>query len=374
MVKQEPFLLEQFADKYELCADVTLAETCCSAVSVADLQELTGKKFDVNSILDKKLGYGWITGSDELKDNIVSLYNNINSENIVITHGGIGANFLSFYSLIESGDHVIVVDPSYQQLSSLPKIFGADVDYWKLKEENNWQPDIEELKKMIKKNTKLIVLSSPNNPTGAFISIEDINKIIKIARENNLFILSDEVYRPLFHSVDKDEIPSSIADLYENGISTGSMSKAFAMAGLRLGWIVSQNKSFIDDCIAKRDYNTISITPINDLIASFALNNKDALLKRNAELCKKNLNIITDIVSKSNGKLSFVLPTAGTTCFIKINGVEDTEKLSLDLINQYKTLFIPGETFGYPGYLRVGYGSSTRDVTLGMENLLKILN
>jgi len=335
MVKQEPFLLEQFADKYELSVDHTLAETCCSAVSIADLEAITQEKLDLEPIIKKKLGYGWITGSDALKSQISDLYESVNPEDIVITNGGIGANFLSFYSLIEKGDHVIVVDPSYQQLSSLPKLFGAEVDFLKLRLEDQWQPNVEELKSLVKPNTKMIVLSTPNNPTGAFVSIEDLNKIINVAKDHNLFILSDEVYRPLFHSVDEKDTPKSIADLYEKGISTGSMSKAFAMAGLRLGWIVSKNKEFIEDCLCKRDYNTISVTPINDMIATFALSHKEKLLERNAKLCKHNLSLIEDFVERSNGKLSLISPKAGTTCFIKVNGVENTEQLCLDLIHDY---------------------------------------
>lgn len=374
MVKQEPFYLEQFADKWENSADITLAETCSCAVSINELQTLVGAELDISKILDKQLGYGWIYGSEELKTQISKIYETISNKDIVITTGGIGANFLSFYSLIEKGDHVIVVDPAYQQLSSLPELFGAEVSFWKLKEENGWQPDLQELKSLVKYNTKMIILSSPNNPTGAFISIDDLNKIIDIAKSNDLYILSDEVYRPLFHSVPKDEIPKSIVDLYEKGISTGSMSKAFALAGLRLGWIACKNVPFVEDCLNKRDYNTISVTPINDMIATFALTHKDILLKRNESLCIKNLQIVKKFVDESNGKLKFVPPSAGTTCLIKVVGVNDTNQLCLDLIKEYKTLFIPGETFQYPGYLRVGYGSSTQDVIEGMTNLLKYLN
>jgi aspartate/methionine/tyrosine aminotransferase len=373
MVKQEPFLLEQFADTHEYDADYTLAETCCASVSLNDLEEITGEKIDLDKLLNKKLGYGWITGSDELKTEISNLYETIKNENIVITNGGIGANFLSFYSLIEPGDHAIVVDPIYQQLNSLPKLFGAEVDKWYLKEENNWQPDLKDLENLIKPNTKIIILSSPNNPTGAFISIEDIEKIIEIAKKNDIFILSDEVYRPLFHSTPKDLIPKSIADLYDKGISTGSMSKAFALAGLRLGWIACKYMPFINDCFVKRDYNTISVTPINDIISQYALSNKEKLLQRNSNICSENLEILKDAIERSNGKLDVFIPTAGTTCFIKVIGVENTEQLCLDLIKDYKTLFIPGETFGYPGYLRAGFGSSKKDIIACMENLLKYL-
>lgn len=373
MVKQEPFYLEQFVDKYETSVDITLAETCSCAVSINELQTLTGAELDIEKIMDKPLNYGWIFGSDELKTEISKLYKTINKDDIVITNGGIGANFLSFYSIVEPGDHVIVIDPSYQQLKSLPKLFGAEVDLWKLKEENNWLPDIEDLKLLIKPNTKLIVLNSPNNPTGSFFSIDYMNKIVEIAKKNDLFILSDEVYRPLFHSIPNDEIPKSIVDLYDKGISTGSMSKAFALAGLRLGWIISKNKPFINDCLNKRDYNTISVTPINDIIATFALSNKELLLKRNCNLCKHNLEIIKNSIKDSDGKLELKIPKSGTTCFIKIVNIKDTNKLCLDLIEKYRTLFVPGETFGYPGYLRVGYGSSTRDVTSGMKVLLNYL-
>lgn len=375
MVKQEPFLLEQFSNKYEDAVDTSLADTCCCAVSVGELEKLAKTPLDPNSVMEKHLTYGWITGSDHLKSEISKLYEHIDPvENVVITTGGIGANFLSFYSLIEPGDHAIVTDPCYQQLGSLPKVFGAEVDVWRLREENGWQMDLKELESLVRPNTKVIILNSPNNPTGALISCQDLDKIIEIARKGDIYILCDEVYRPLFHSLSQEEIPLSIADLYEKGISTGSMSKAFSMPGLRLGWIASKAQSFIEDCLLKRAYNTISVTPISDIIATFALAHKDEILKRNYDLCIENLKIVKAVVAKSNGKLSLVAPRAGTTCFLKIVGVPDTNQLCLDLVRDYKTLFLPGEVFGYPGYVRLGFGNSTIDVTLGMENLLKRLS
>lgn len=374
MVKHEPFLLEEFVSKHLQEVKHSLAGTCPAPVSIADLEKLAGEKFDIDGFLNNQLTYEWINGSTELKNEISKIYESINSDNIVITNGGTGANFLSFYSVIQPGDHAIVVDPIFQQLNSVPKLFGATIDKWLLKEENNWQPDINELENLIKPNTKIIVLSSPNNPTGAFIPIDDLNKIVEIAMKHDLYVLCDEVYTSLYHSTSKDEIPKSIADIYDKGISTGTMSKSFGLAGLRLGWIVSKNKSFINDCLSRRQYNIVTISSINDMVATYALKNKDKLLERNSKICIENLEIIKDAVTNSNGKLDVFIPKAGTTCFIKVNGIEDTHQLCLDLIKDEKVAFIPGEIFGYPGYLRVGFGGSKDDVIICIDALLKHLN
>lgn len=377
MVKQEAFELEQFIDKYETEVKYNVAETCCYSMSLREIENISGNKFDFDKIANERLAYSYIQGSPGLKKAIGGLYETIGPENLVVTNGGIGANFLSFYTLVGPGDHVIVLSPIYQQLSSVPKMFGADVEIIKLKFEDGFQPNLKQLEAKMRKNTKMIVMNNPNNPTGCIFPQETVLKIVDIARKYGSYILSDEVYRPLFHSLEPaDSEPKAIADLYERGISTGSMSKSFSVAGIRLGWIASRDKNVIEGSLIRRDFNMISVGVIDDIIAQYVLQNKEAIMKHNYQLCVQNLVILDDVIRRSKGKLEYVRPKAGTTAFVKVNNkdVPSTMQMCLNLAKHDNVLAVPGETFNYPGFLRIGFANRREDLINGLEKILAYLN
>lgn len=377
MVKQAPFKLEQFMDDNETDVDYNLGETCCYSLSIKDIEKLSGNKFDYEQFANERLAYSYIRGSPNLKKRICGLYETLKPENLIITNGGIGGNFLSFYSLAGPNDHVVVFTPIYQQLWSVPEAFGADVDILPLRYEDKFMPDINKLAKMVKSNTKLIILNNPNNPTGCAIPTDILKQVVEIAKKSDAYVLCDEVYRPLFHSLPKGvPSPKSIVDLYSKGISISSMSKTLSVAGIRLGWIASKDKAFLDACWLRRDFNMISVSVADDLIAQYVLANKDVILKRNYELCRENLAILDEKIAQSKGKLQYIKPVAGTTAFVKVNldSKLSTMKLTLDLIHNSKTLIVPGETFGYEGFLRIGFANRKEDVIHGMDNLLKYIS
>ena len=186
-MKIDSFKIEEWMNKYEASAKYDLSTTCISPLSLNDLP------FE-KSIFGIKLDYGHILGSDRLKNAIKSLYQNQEPENITITHGAIGANQLIFLSLLEKGDEVVSIVPTYQQHYSIPKSLGCNVKLFFLKEENNWLPDLEELDNIITSKTKLLCLNNPNNPTGSVIPNWMLEKIVDIAKQKNVWILSDEGY------------------------------------------------------------------------------------------------------------------------------------------------------------------------------------
>jgi aspartate/methionine/tyrosine aminotransferase len=237
-------------DLYELTPGVlNIAETCAASVSINDLISLSEDP-NTPAPLDfsKKLTYGSIRGSDALRERLASLYSVRTSsplpkDNILITQGAINANFLLLYTLLGPGDHVVCMHPTYQQLYDVPKSLGAEVSLWKLRRENKYIPNLDDLKPLVKENTKMIIINNPNNPTGATTPKSVLKDLVEFAREKDIIILSDEVYRPLFHGIGPmdAEFPPSILSLgYSKTISTGSMSKAYSLAGIRCGWIASR--------------------------------------------------------------------------------------------------------------------------------------
>lgn len=359
------FKVEEWFNRYEASAVYDLADTCVDSLSLEELFDITGEKDKyLTEIFSKKLNYGDIHGSDRLKNGICSLYKNQTKNNITITHGAIGANQLVYLSIVEKGDKVISIVPTYQQHYSIPESIGADVKLFFLREENNWLPDIVELEKIVGQNTKLICINNPNNPTGSVIPREMLEDIVRIAKKSDAYILCDEVYRGLIHN-SEDSFGTSIADIYDKGISTSSMSKVFSLAGLRLGWIAA-NKRIIDEINHQREYNTISVGALDDYFASVAIENKDKIIKRNLEKIYTGKKILTDWLSQEN-LVHCVIPKAGTTVFAGYNYPLSSEVLCKNLQEETGVMVLPGSTMEMDKYLRIGYGNNFEKLKIALK-------
>lgn len=359
------FKVEEWMNEHEKTALYNIADTCVNTLSLDELFSLTNtNKYEFfDGISGQKLGYGHIQGSPDYKNGICKLYKSLKPENIISTNGAAGANYLVFYSLINPGDRVISVTPTYQQLYSIPESFNADVQYLRLKPENNFLPDLDELKKLITKNTKLICLNNPNNPTGALIPETMLKVIVNIA--DGAYVLCDEVYRGLNQN---DDYQPSIADIYENGISICSMSKIFSLAGLRLGWIASKNQEAIEKCLRHREYNIISCGMIDEILASLALKNADIIIKRNKKILKENLHILNEWIKRQK-HYSYVKPRSGTTALIFYD-FSMTSKDFCEKLQKEKGVFLtPGFCFDIENCARIGYAGQKAELIKGLEKL-----
>lgn len=374
-------------DKYENTPDVlNIAETCAATISIDDLVKLSEDPSLPHPIsTSTKLTYGHIRGSPALRERLASLYSArtasaMSSECILITRGAIEANFLLLYTLIGPGDHVICVHPTYQQLYSVPQSLGAEVSLWKLQKGKKFIPDLEELKSLVKDNTKMIIINNPNNPTGATIPKSILQGLTDFAREKNIIILSDEVYRPIFHGIsvaDPEFPPSMISMPYEQIIVTGSLSKAYSLAGIRVGWIACKDQSIIEAIAAARDYTTISVSQLDDQVASYAMNPSviHALLARNIKLAKMNVALLEAFVSEFSENVSWVKPTGGTTAFVKFQKkgeLVDDVAFCVDVIEKTKVMFLPGsKCFGeeFKGYVRIGFVCEPQVLREGLRKL-----
>lgn len=362
----KPFKVEQWMNTYEMEAVYNLAETCVDSMTLRELLSLSGEPEEfIREQLDKKLTYGHIKGSPELRENISGLYETLNPENILITQGGIGANFLLHYSIIKPGDRVIVVHPAYQQLYSVPESFGAEVSLLRLKPENNFLPDLEELKAMVNERTALICINNPNNPTGALMEEELLRDLAEIARSCGAYIHCDEVYRGLCH--DENMSVPSIADIYEKGVSTGSMSKIFSLAGLRLGWIAGPEE-VIEECFKHRDYTTISCGMLDDALACHALNNYRKIISRNLKIVRENAEILDKWV-QGEPYIDYIKPRAGTIAFLRYHLPIPSEEFCLGLFKETGVFLVPGKCFDMDGWLRIGYACDSHTLREGLQKL-----
>ena len=367
----KPFGIEMWMNEFEDHCKYNLAETCVKSMTIGELLEISGKNIKFTEELSSmKLTYGEITGSKQLRKNIASLYNNQTTENVMVTHGAIGANSLIYNTLISKGDKVVSVLPTYQQHYSIPESLGAELSILKLKPEHKFLPDINELKQLIKPDTKLIALTNPNNPTGSLMDEALLLEIVDIARTCDAYIICDEVYRGT--NQNDPEYGTSIVDIYDKGISTGSMSKTYSLAGLRLGWITA-SPDILKDVFIHRDYNTISVGVIDDYFASIALENRKKIALRNTTITRNNLEILDNWV-KNEKFFSYVKPKAGTTALLKYEFNIPSREFCIQILKNTGVLFAPGSAMDMEGWVRIGYANDSKILTQGLTVLSKYLD
>ncbi|MCI1273092.1 MAG: aminotransferase [Clostridiaceae bacterium] len=351
-MKIKEFGVETWINEHETSCTCDLTNTCVGVMRFNELLALCDNpKNVIDEMLNLQLGYGKVFGTERLRNNIASLYENAKDANIVITHGAVGANALVMLSLIEKGDEVITYLPIYEQHYSIPSSIGANVKILYLKEENNWLPDLEELKSTITPKTKMICINNPNNPTGAVMDEDFLKQFVEIVKKAGAYILCDEVYRGLTHN--GNPFTKSIFDLYEKGISTSSMSKTFSLPGLRLGWIVA-SKDVVDKVNIQRNYHVICVGRINDYLASLAIENKDTIVKHNLKICKTNLEMLDNWI-KNQTRITYVKPNGGTTAFLKYNLPISSKNLCENFQHDTGIMILPGSVMDVDGYIRLGY-------------------
>lgn len=374
-MKIRDFGVEMWMNAYENDCTYNLAETCVKSLTVDELVALAGRGDDVwDDIRSMQLTYGAIEGSDRLRSGICGLYETMDISNISITHGAIGANDLVINALVEPGDRVISVLPTYQQLYSIPESLGAMVSICQLKPENGFLPDLDEMRAFAEAGVDLICVNNPNNPSGAVMDEAFMREIVAIAREHDAWVLCDEAYRGLTHAPYGQNFAPAMADLYEKGVSVGSFSKTFSLAGLRLGWVAAPQE-LVERISHRRDYNTISCGMIDDYLATMAIENREALLRRNLKIVADNAAVLDAWVA-SEPRIEYVKPQGGTTAFLRYDADIDSETFCKRLLDEKSVLLLPGSAMDMDGWLRIGYcfAADTAQLERGLELVSEFLD
>ena len=359
------FGVEEWLNVWEKKAKFDIAQSSVEALTVAELIGLDGTSVAeyFNQRADMLLDYGWIEGSDAFKQEVAAIYRTMDPENILQTNGATGANLLALYALINPGDHVVSMLPSYQQLYDIPRSLGAEVTFIHLKEEEDWSLDIEALAQAMRPNTKMIALNSANNPTGTLLDRETLLKVVQLAKPSGAYVLVDEVYAPL---TDEGDF-WSIADLYERGIATNSLSKTYSIPGIRIGWTAA-SEELTESFRKYRDYTMICGGVLQDEMAVHALRNRDKIIARNKAIVARNRKILVEWVD-SEPRVSLVTPNYVSTSFIKLDIPVDDHTFCVDLLEDTGVLLVPGSAFDVPGHARVGYCCSEDVLREGLSRL-----
>ena len=367
-MRPDNFLLEKYMGIYEFSAPHLLCTSDCETITVSEL--LSFEESAEKGLMDLSLGYTEARGGKELREEISKLYENISPDDIITFAGAEEGIFIFMNAVLSKGDHVIVQFPAYQSLYEIAKAIGCEVTLWEMNEENGWRPDPDFLVKNIRKNTKAIVINSPHNPTGFNFSIEDFEKIVSVARENDLYLFSDEVYR-LLEFDPKYRLPAA-ADIYEKGISLGVMSKAFGLAGLRSGWVATKDPLTLEKISSLKDYTTICSSAPSEYLAAVALRHRDRLVERNLGIIRKNLELLDAFMKRQSGLFEWVRPSAASIGFVKLRTGESAEAFCRDVVDETGVLLLPSTVYQFgDSHFRIGFGR--KDMSECLEMLEKYI-
>lgn len=352
-MKISPFKLERYFAKYEFSAKHLVSSSDCDGFSLKEILELATTD-EIRLWEELKLGYTESQGLPILREEISKLYSKLVPDDIMVLTPEEGI-FIAMNCVLGKGDHVICIAPSYQSLHQVVKSIGCDITFWKPNEEMNWYFNPDDIEKALQPNTRLIIVNFPHNPTGYLPSVEDYLRIVDIAKRNNLFLFSDEMYRYLEHDASL-RLPSA-SDLYENAVSLSGMSKTFGLAGLRIGWLSTKNKELLEEMISFKDYTTICNSAPSEILAFIALRHNDVLVNSNLEKIKKNLQLFDDFINKHKRILSWCKPNAGTIAFARLNVNHSALHFCEEVVSETGIMLVPSEMFDYGDkHIRLGFG------------------
>lgn len=362
--------VEEWLNTWERDAKWDIAQSTVASLSVDELLSLDGCGGETlfSKLRDERLNYGWIEGSPEFKSQVSSLYRHeIDPYNILQTNGCTGANLNAIMAVVRPGDHVIAEWPTYAPLYEIPRSLGAEVEYWELKEELGWRPDISDLERLVRPDTRLICINNASNPTGTVLDPETVRAIAEIAKSVGAYVLSDEVYMPLERGVEF----LSMADAYDRAIVTNSVSKTFSAPAARTGWVIA-NREVSDRIRTMRDYTMISAGVANDVAATYVLENRERVLERNRAIVENNARIAQAWID-SQSRVSWVAPQGVSTSYIRFDIPEPDEDFCLRLLRDRGVLLVPGSRFELPCGARLGYCAPTDTLKKGLSLLADAL-
>ena len=366
----EPFVMERWQSTFEHHVELNLSDSGVSPLTVGEL--MRGE--DGASLLDQRLIYSQSNGTPELRDLIAGFYPGATREHVEVTNGGAEANLLAGWTMVEPGDEVILQLPNYMQLWGVLRAIGAKVKTWNLKPDLDagcWHADLDQLKDMITPQTKMIALCNPNNPAGSILGETELQAIADCAAENDAWTLVDEIY----HGAELDGTTTpTMWGRHDKVIISNSLSKAYGLPGLRLGWLTGPTDA-IARCWGQHDYTTIGPGSLSDHLAIKALAEptRSRILDRTQKLLTGNLDLAMGWV-EANDHLRTIRPRGGAYLMLAydqdLNSSDLAEKLRVD----HSVLVVPGDHFGMDGWIRVGFGEDTEVLEAGLSRIQDCLD
>jgi aspartate/methionine/tyrosine aminotransferase len=357
------FALERYFARWEFAVEHLLCASDVQAMPMRDLLALADD--ETRAMWDGlTLGYTESTGHPLLRREIASVYEGLEADDVLVFAGAEEAIFCLANVMLASGDHAIVTWPGYQSLYEVARATGADVTLHELREEAGWTIDISLLRSQVTSATRLIVVNAPHNPTGMLPDRATFDALVAVADEAGVHLLLDEVYR--FLEFDEgDRLPTG-ADASERGISLGVMSKSFAMAGLRIGWLATRDRDVLARCASFKDYTTICSAAPSEVLALVGLRARDSVLARSRGIVAANLERLDAFFDDWADRFTWVRPRGGSVGFprLTVPGVS-IDAWAAEFVESEGVLLLPASQFGYgANHFRLGFGRTDLPVAL----------
>ncbi|MFM7427233.1 MAG: aminotransferase class I/II-fold pyridoxal phosphate-dependent enzyme [Elainella sp.] len=351
-MKLPAFELERYFARHEFTAPYLLCSSDCESVAIQDLLALEPEATE--AFHQVGLGYTETAGSPSLRAEICRSYEAMQPEQILVCAGAEEAIFLFMNAVLNSGDHLIVHAPGYQSHQDIARSIGCEVSLWYGREAADWSLDLDELCQLIRPQTKAIVINCPHNPTGYVMDQAEWRQLVEIARQHDLILFADEIYRFL-ELRPEDTLPAA-CDLYENAVSLSGLSKTYGLAGLRIGWIATRRSDIYRAMASFKDFTSICNSAPSEFLAILALRHGETLARRNRAIVAANLEHCQQVFAQYPEHLSWVPPRGGSTAFPRLHHL-DSEAFCNQLVEQQGVLLLPSRYFNFGDqHFRLGLG------------------
>ena len=367
-MKLEPFKLERYFAAHEFTAEVLLSCSDCEPLRMSRLVEMADA--ESRALWDGlALSYTEAQGHPLLRGEIAGLYDTIDPSQVLVAAPE-ECIYLTMHAVLRPGDHVVCMVPGYQSLYAVAQSIGCEVSMWMPQEKNAWTFEFAGLSSLLRPTTRMIVVNSPHNPTGAVIDEETLLRVVEAARDRSAILFSDEMYRGLEHG-ECATLPSA-CDLYEDGVTLGGLSKAYGLPGLRLGWIATRHDAALSRVAELKDYTTICHSAPSEILALMALRSRQVILEEQRTRLRSNLEALRDFVETHSGWFAWREPRGASVSFPRLLGGRGAGALCQRLVTEFGIMLLPSEVFDFGDeHVRIGFGRSS--LTAALERLGRAL-
>lgn len=364
------FELEKLLSLYEYTVEYNYSE---SGVHPMMLGELLGDSGLQDALLETELNYPEVNGNTELRQLISERYDGAGPDNVLVTVGAAEANYVTAATLLEPGDEVVTMRPHYPQVWGLAKNAGITIKSFDLEESQGWAVNLDQLEESLTGRTKMIAVCNPNNPTGYILTDAEMDAIVDAADKVGAWILADEVYSGAERN--RDEETRSFYGRYDRVLAINSMSKAYGLPGLRIGWVAGP-EDMIDEIWRRHEYTTISSSMLGNKLAAIALSPevRPQIIARTRELIQNGFDVLEETLARREGMFSIVPSQASAMTFVRyhldINSSQLVERLRLEK----SVLVVPGDMFGLDHHLRISFALPTDYLRPGLDRLNELMD
>lgn len=358
-----PALLEEWMRLYYFAVDADLGSSGVSDYSLAEVRDLVGIGVDE---MDAVVFHDSQTlGGTGVRRAVARRWTGGDVDRVMVTHGSTEAIFLAMNALLRPGDEVVVLDPVYPGLGDVVRSVGCRIIPWTLPAGNGWAPDLGELASLVSDRTRMVVVNFPHNPTGATLTPAQQDELLSIVERHGAWLLWDGAFADLTYGT--PPLPDPVAR-YDRAVSLGTLSKAYGLPGLRVGWCLAA-PGVLERMVHLRDYTTLHLSPLVELIAARVVDGADRILAEKRAAARRNRETVERWMGEQGGAITWTPPAGGVCGFPRLHDVPDVEAFCHALAREHRVMLVPGTCFGTPGHVRLGFGGSPDALAQGLARL-----